>query len=489
MTELGLQGIVPLLVLFPLLATCFSFMVSGYRALIGKIALATHVLLAIIALELARHPPQVDLMLGGWAAPLGIALATDSISLVLACFTSLLFFVIGVSVRPPLSSQASDTFWPLCLCLQAGVVGLFLTRDLFNAYVLLEVVGLSAVGLVAISPGNAVHRAALNYLMVSIMGSLCFLFGVALVYRSAGVLDFSLIAQYISEHSQSLQIRLAAGFMTTGLLLKTALVPLHGWLPEAHGNALPAVSALLSGLVVKCGLYLCFVLWRDVFPAVLNDGFVWGIAICGMAAIFWGGWCALNATRLKILAAYSTVAQLGYLFLFFPLLHWLPEHQNTITYALIMFIMAHGLAKATLFLVIGEYKTCAGNDDILSMRGAAIAQPFLIFVLAVACVSLTGLPPSGGFTAKWLLLSLHVTAELWWLFAAVLAGGLLSATYLFRVLLICMTSDGPAMHPPKHQQSRWPWSTVSIGMLALLSVGLGFSGDWLAGLLAASRVS
>ena len=112
----------------------------------------------------------------------------------------------------------------------------------------------------------------------------------------------------------------ALALMTVGLLLKTALFPLHFWLPPAHANAPAPVSAVLSALVVKASFYLIVRLWFDVFPAVLAPAAGHLMGILGMVAILWGSIQSLHQERLKLLVAYSTVAQLGYLFLMFPLL-------------------------------------------------------------------------------------------------------------------------------------------------------------------------
>ena len=107
--------------------------------------------------------------------------------------------------------------------------------------------------------------------------------------------------------------------MAAGLMLKTAAFPLHFWLPSAHGKAPAPVSALLSALVVKVSFYLLLRLWFEVFASAVNVSLAQGLGALGAAAIVWGSILALGQRRLKMLVAYSTVAQLGYLFLIFPL--------------------------------------------------------------------------------------------------------------------------------------------------------------------------
>ena len=112
----------------------------------------------------------------------------------------------------------------------------------------------------------------------------------------------------------------AATLITAGLLIKTALFPLHFWLPPAHANAPAPVSAALSALVVKAAFYLVLRIWLDLFAPLASSGLTHLLGLLGAMAVLWGSWCALRAERLKLLAAYSTLAQIGYLFLFLPLI-------------------------------------------------------------------------------------------------------------------------------------------------------------------------
>ena len=167
------------------------------------------------------------------------------------------------------------------------------------------------------SPASATAlTAALRYLFVSLSASLFYLLGVGLVYGQCATVDLpSLAAQ--AQPGPTLWVALA--LMTGGLIAKAALFPMHFWLPPAHANAPAPVSALLSALVVKGSFYILLRLWFEAFPALLTPAVAQLFGLLGAAAILWGSVNALFQTRLKLLIAYSTVAQLGYLFLLFPL--------------------------------------------------------------------------------------------------------------------------------------------------------------------------
>jgi formate hydrogenlyase subunit 3/multisubunit Na+/H+ antiporter MnhD subunit len=151
--------------------------------------------------------------------------------------------------------------------------------------------------------------------------------------------------------------------------------------------------------------------------------------------VVWGSWRAFRAERLKLLAAYSTVAQVGYLFLFFPLMAAAePPRQELLLGALLLLALTHGFAKAGLFLAAGLLQRSAGHDRITELGPATQAFPAVAFALGLAGVALIGLPPSGTFTAKWILLDESLSSGQWWWAPVVLLGTLLASAYMFRVL-------------------------------------------------------
>lgn len=404
--------------------------------------------------------------LGGWQPPLGIALSLDGLSALMLAMTAVVGLVTSVYALGYLRhSPSRDHFWALWLWLWAALNALFLSGDAFNLYVTLEVVGLAAVALTALSGGAGALTAALRYLLVGLLGSLAYLLGVALLYGGYGVLDLAELGMAMRPDAAS---QLAAALITVGLLLKTALFPLHVWLPPAHSSAPAPVSAVLSALVVKAALYLLLRLWLEVFATLPTPGFAQFMGALGVGALLWGSVMALRAARLKQVVAYSTVAQLGYLFLGFPLLAGAPQ----VWPAVVFFALAHACAKATVFLAAGSLQQAAGHDRLAGLGPAMRTQRMTVFAFAMAGASLVGLPLTGGFVAKWLLVQVAVQAEAWALAWLILAGGLFAGGYVFRVLghAFGRGSTNQALAPIS---AVLPWSALA---LALVSVALGFAG-------------
>lgn len=395
----------------------------GAAATLTTLAVVTALIAQIVRAGVQRYA------VGGWGAPLGIDLYADGLSAILLAITAAV--AAGVSLYGLRYFRAVSVlayFWTLWLFMWAALNALFLSGDIFNLYVTLELVGLSAVALVALAGGGAALTGALRYLLVSLVGSASYLLGVALLYGQYAVLDIASLGAQVQPDTVT-WIAMAAMF--AGLMLKTALFPLHFWLPAAHGAAPAPVSAVLSGLVVKASFYILVRLWLQLFPVTVPaPGQLLGAL--GAAAILWGSIQALRQERLKMLLAYSTVAQIGYLFLVFPLSGTVAA--QTAWLGVLMFIASHALAKSALFLCAGNILRYYGHDRVHKLGGAARGEPVTFFALGLAGVSLIGLPPSGGFTAKWLLIEAAMASGQWWWVLVMVTGAFLAATYVFRVL-------------------------------------------------------
>jgi formate hydrogenlyase subunit 3/multisubunit Na+/H+ antiporter MnhD subunit len=413
------------LIVAPLAAAIIAFLAPRLAA---GVAYINAVLMALAALGLLNAVADRPLTyaLGDWGAPLGIDLYADSLTGVMVVATSLVILAVTFYARDYLARTGTGaSFWPLTFFLHAALNGLFLSADVFNLYVTLELLSLSAVALVALGNETAAVAAALRYLLASLVASLAYLLGVAFLYHTYGVLDLSALADAASGGTTTWA---ALGLMTAGLAVKGALFPVHFWLPGAHSEAPTPVSALLSGLVVKAPFYVLLRLWLGPFhdaPQAVGDM----LGLLGAAAIIWGSLQALRQQRLKMLVAYSTVAQIGYLFLLFPL-----TRAAGVLNAVTVFALAHALAKAAMFLAAGNILFCLGHDRIQELDRIAGRLPLTLAAFGIAGVCIMGLPPSGNFVAKWLLIEAAFESGAWGWAVVVIAGSLMSAAYVFRVV-------------------------------------------------------
>ena len=339
-------------------------------------------------------------------------------------------------------TRAGYAFIPLALLLWAALNAVFLSGDLFNLYVALELLTLSAIALVAIEGKAAMIAAAIRYALFALFGSLAYLLGAAMLYAVYGTLDMSLLAEQITPDAMTIA---AGALMTAGLAAKTALFPFHAWLPPAHSGAPAPASAMLSALVPKASFYIVVRIWFDVMPHEAGEIMPVIMGVLGSCAIVYGSVLAIRQERLKLVVAYSTVAQLGYLFLVFPLAGGGGDPQPWAAGAWtggMFHAFSHALAKAAMFLCAGLFMEAVGHDRIAGLRGIARHLPMTAFAFALAAITLMGLPPSGGFTAKYLLLTASFAGgQIGWA-VVMMIGGLLAAVYLFRPLTYTFAKEG-----------------------------------------------
>ncbi|MBK1704344.1 complex I subunit 5 family protein [Halochromatium glycolicum] len=441
--------LVSLLVL-PVLAMLLGFVLGGRAAeRITLLTLPLGLALAIAVAVLMLHqgtPLSYDI--GGWEPPLGVALRVDGLSALLLLTTALVITGVGLYACADFATSADVkearaplAFWTLLLGLWAALNAVFIGQDLFNLYVAIELLTFTAVPLVCLKGSAETLQAALRYLLFALLGSVLYLLGAALLYGAYGTLDIGQLAAAMGSSAEPAAIA-AVVLMTAGLLAKTALVPLHLWLPPAHAGAPAAASAVLSALVVKGSFYLVFRLWIDLMPLAYTQQIAQGLATLGAVAILLGGIMAIRQARLKMLIAYSTLAQLGYLFLIFPLLVspvMVPALADGSTPAAwtggILQLVSHAFAKASMFMGAGLIMIALGHDRIADLGGLGRLLPITLVAFALSGLSLMGLPPSGGFAAKWLLLRAAIETGQWWWMLVILLGGVLTGVYLYRVLV------------------------------------------------------
>jgi formate hydrogenlyase subunit 3/multisubunit Na+/H+ antiporter MnhD subunit len=398
--------------------------------------------------------------LGGWAPPLGIALRLDGLALPFLGLTAAVMALTAsaAAARAVLAAPGAAALW---LFLLAGLNACFLAADLFTLYIALEVLSLAAVALTALGGARAAEP-ALRYLFVSLGGSLLYLMGVALLYRAGGALDMRLLA---GIDLSGLAIAVPLALATLGLLMKAGAAPFHFWLPPAHGAAAPAVSAVLSGVVVKAALYLILRLWTEVAPTEALAGAEPVFRVLGLVALATGAMGAIRSRQLKALIANSTVAQIGYVLLALGFAADTPLAVK----AAVAFVLAHGLAKAAIFGAAGLVRDANGHDRLADLHDPGPRLGPAKGAIAPGTMALMGLPPSGGFLAKWTLAEAALMRAQWWM-APVLAGGaVLTGAYMLRLVNALLRA--PACHGPETLPRGW--SALALGAAALAA---GFAG-------------
>lgn len=427
----------------PVLGILFAFTLGGRQVeRLAVLFLPAGLLIAAgVVIEFARSGTTLVYVIGGWQPPLGIALRADGLAATMMAITAVVICAVGVfagaDFRTPSGSAESRSpfsFWILLLGIWSALNMVFVSGDLFTLYVALELVTFAAVPLVCLDGRAETLQAALRYLLFALIGSVLYLGGVVLLYGAYGTLDIALLSQRVQPQNVTFA---AAALITVGLLAKTALFPLHIWLPPAHAGAPAAGSAVLSALVVKASFFITVRFWFDVMPGV--PGYVASqlIAALGGMAIVFGSVLALRQERLKLLIAYSTLAQIGYLFLMFGLAFDLQSGRIESGVALsggMLQAMSHATAKAAMFMAAGLIYAGLGHDRITGLGGIGRALPLSVAAFALGGIALVGVPPGGAALAKDLLLQATTETGQWWWGAVIQVGGTFTSAYLLLVL-------------------------------------------------------
>lgn len=453
-----------LLVILPLVGGIACFLLPKAIKILGILSVSLVAFAVVgLAMQLQTHG-ILRYPVGGWGAPLGIELYADGLSLLMLAMTASVAIAVSIYSTGYFSGQQQHRFWPLWLFLLAALNALFLSADIFNLYVTLELMGLSAVALAALSGTSAAVGGAMRYLFATLLGSLLYLLGVALLYHSYATVDITMLSEKVTSTSI---VWTAIGLITAGLALKTALFPFHFWLPPAHASAPAPVSAVLSALLIKASFYILLRLWLELFEQI-SEAAEPLLGLLGALAILWGSLQALRQSRVKLLVAYSTVAQIGYLFLAFPLASTVGINP---WYAVAYLAFSHALAKAAMFMAAGNLMRFGGHDRITDMDRTVQRLPLTVAAFAIAGVSIMGLPPSGGFIGKWLLLQSALSQGRWGLALVMIIGGLLAAAYVFRVLGHAFT-QAEVPHEAKTVPASMEWTAL---LLACSVIIIGFT--------------
>jgi multicomponent Na+:H+ antiporter subunit D len=345
-------------------------------------------------------------------------------------------------IEKELPGGKTTSYYTLILLLIGGMMGAVVTGDLFNLFVLTEIFSVAAYALVPIAEKRGSFLASYRYLMLAAIGTSLILLGTGYLYLLTGTLNMADLAARLPELPEfydSWVVFGALAFLLVGFSIKTALFPLHTWLPDAHSIAPSPISVILSALVIKVGAYsiirVLFTIFQIDFatgPVPVATVLTWTSA----AAILLGSMFAISQTDIKRMLAYSSVAHIGYVVLGIGL-----AVEMSMTGG-ILHIFNHALAKGCLFFCAGAviYKT--GIRRIEDFRGLGSKMPFTAAAFTLAAVSLIGIPPTAGFMSKFYLSLGAVEARAWIFVIIVILGSLLAAVFYLRVINL-MYFGGP----------------------------------------------
>ncbi|RKY31642.1 MAG: NADH/ubiquinone/plastoquinone (complex I) [Candidatus Omnitrophota bacterium] len=342
---------------------------------------------------------------GGWKPPYGIVLVFDELACFFLIVVNLIAFISTLYAIEYLEKLFTSKlrYYSLFLLMVGGMNGIILTGDFFNLFVFLEISVIAAYALVGFGCQSRELEAAFKYLVIGTVSSLFILFGIGLLYGKFGTLNMADIARFINKTGFDEAVKFAFVLLLVGFLIKSAAIPFHSWLPDAHPSAPTPMSAMLSGVVVKaCGIYGLIRITYNIFG--FNE-FIGNLFIfIGILSMMIGVLLAVTQWDYKRLLAYHTISQVGYIIIGIGIGTPLGILGG------LFHLLNHSVFKSLLFLTSGSIEYSTGTRDLQKMGNLVKKMPVTSFASLVGALSISGIPPFNGFWSKLIIILAAIKA-------------------------------------------------------------------------------
>ena len=412
---------------------------------------------------------------GSYPAGIGIEFLVDEFSALMTLVVLTLSILIIIyslkDLEHEIESSRMYSYYTLVFLLIFSMIGMIFTNDMFNLYVFMEILSITSVAIIAIKKKKDTLMASMKYLMMGAIGSVTVLMGIALIYMVTGQLNMSAINEEISAvwRLYPRNILLAMGFMITGFSIKAAIFPLHNWLPDAHSTAPTPSSALLSGLVVKAYIFsIAKIMYRVVGKNISVDiGIADYLIIFAVLSMMMGSVFALTQRDIKRRLAYSSVSQIGYIFLGLAL-------ASEMGFSAALFhVVSHAFMKSALFLSAGSIIYLTGKRDVKNLDGIGYEMPITMTVFSIGVLGMIGIPGTSGFMSKWYLGLAVLDAGHPELLIVLLLSSFLNALYYLPIIVSAFLRESPGRPLEMHRDGIPGTMKVSMVLVAVGSLVIG----------------
>ena len=384
-----------LLVIIPLVSAPLAWILKrGLREWFSvAVTLCVLILSALLFPVVIETPLHYDLF--NITDNIVITVNLDLLSIVIITLISFSGFLATLySTKYMTQSRGLSKYYSLLLLFIGSMNGVVLSGDLFSMFLLWEMMTLSAFFLVIFDNSIESIKAGIKYFVMSEMGALLMLVAIIVIHFQEGTVDMAKLASRgITASSTLTHILLLLFLMGTGV--KAGIIPIHTWLPDAHPAAPSPVSALLSGVMIKVGIYMMIRIFCHIFSPV----FGWQFILCaiGSASIIIGVMMAIKQIDAKRLLAYHSVSQIGYIVL------GIGTGVSVGVAGGLFHVLNHALFKGLLFLSVGAVIHRIGSRNLSDYGGLARTMPITFITCSIAALSISGVPPFNGFVSKWMI--------------------------------------------------------------------------------------
>ncbi|WP_164508976.1 complex I subunit 5 family protein [Clostridium rectalis] len=469
----------PLITVLILFITSFIMPLIKNKNIVKAISLITFILcliMHIINLKYVIDYGRYFYRIGHFNAPYGIEFHVgiiESIIGTLFMFVSVMITWYSIyNIHYDIKEEKISFYYLLVNILLGALLGIVFSNDMFNVFVFIEIGNLASCGIVIVKDKKENIKAGMKYLIMSCLGSGLVLMGIAFLYSITGYLNMSYIHKsLVTVHENySNIILITLGLFTVGIGVKSAMFPLHIWLPDAHSSAPTSSSAILSSLVLK-GYIIFFIkiLYRVFGRGIISNFPIFNIIlILGCLGMIFGSVFAIMQRNLKKIIAYSSVAQIGYIFFAIGL-----GTELGIIIA-IFHIISHAITKAALFLCAGDIIHATGYKEISNFKGLGKEMPYILTLFFIASLSMIGIPLLPGFISKWYLALGSMQVNKGFFIVVILVSSLLNAIYYFPISINAFFGEENLKGKVFKGKSKPLKQILPIGILVFAMIGIGF---------------
>ncbi|MFO8030543.1 MAG: Na+/H+ antiporter subunit D [Cyclonatronaceae bacterium] len=415
-----------------------SSLLQRLIGVLGMVALLGSVLL--LFRDVHNEGIQV-LQLGNWAAPFGITLVADMLTMLMLGISAIMGVVVGIySIYDIDRERERFGYYSLLHILLMGVNGSFLTGDIFNLYVWFEVMLIASFILLALGNSKNQLQGALKYVFINLFSSLVFLFGVAMLYGMTGTLNMADLALRLPEVENTGLVTTTAMIFMVSFGIKAAVFPLFFWLPASYHTPPVAISAIFGGLLTKVGVYALIRVFTLLFTQ--DTGYTHTILLwVGGFTMVIGVLGAASHMEFRKILSFHIVSQIGYMIM------GLAFNTAMGIMGAIFYVLHNILAKSNLFLISGVAQRLLGTFELKKMGGLYRHYPVLAVLFLISAFALAGFPPLSGFWAKLSLVKAGLSIEQYVVTSVAILVGLLTLFSMTKIWLSAFWGKVPEDAP------------------------------------------
>lgn len=410
-----------------------------------------------------------------WESPFGIVFVADLLAVTLVLLTSIAGFAVSIFSSTGLSRQRMMYgYFPIFHFLLMGLMGAFMTGDIFNLYVWFEVIIISSFVLMTLGGRKAQLEGAIKYMSMNILASTFFLMGIGILYGITGSLNMADIAQKISQVQNQYLVSITSIFFILGFGIKSAVFPLYYWLPSSYHTPPSAVAATFGGLLTKVGIYAMLRVYSLIF---IPDNFTQTLLIVvATLTILTGAFGALVKTSVRRLFSYLIVCHIGFM------VGGLAMFTKVALMGAVFYLIHDIIVKTNMFLIAGLIRQLRGTMDMQRLGGLYAEYPKISLLIALVLFSLVGIPPLSGFWPKLYLFQEGFNQSLYFFIAALIIGSLVTLYVIAKMWAEVFWKDMPNDETLENKFEPMPLFkkillVLPIGILAAVTLYIGLNAE------------